>query len=153
MKRCDHGYIYGWVYQIIASGLSLPSLGKLNCSWTKVYLNLKFIPKLIPNRVREYAENRLVLRIIRINIILWIILLVLSLGHVHTWQLTRGRWRDPRLRIGENITYIFPILREAINTPIYCQYLESSSCTSGTVLNILSIFRDRQDSFKVPTLA
>ena len=61
-------------------------------------------------RVREYAENRLVLRIIRINIILWIILLVLSLGHVHTWQLTRGRWRDPRLRIGENITYIFPTM-------------------------------------------
>ena len=43
-------------------------------------------------RVREYAENRLVLRIIRINIILWILLLVLCYSNM--W--TRGARRTLR---------------------------------------------------------
>ena len=48
----------------------------------------------------------------------------------HWIQVSRGethgnRAARRRLRLCEKMPYICPILREAINLPIYCQYLES----------------------------
>ena len=50
------------------------------------------------------------------------------------------------LRLGGNITYIFSILREVNNTPIYCPYLESwlgiGSGVDQVVESMVSILRE-----------